>query len=124
MRYSEFEDLPEVRSTMIQPNKCVVGAGKTAEQRQHTRASWYAEVTVKELPCDSMFPTLIVSGEVVNISRGGACIASNVPLVPGCVVQCEMSLPGLGIPLPTLMQVVWVLETDEEKYFWGLRYIV
>ncbi len=122
MPYSDFE-LPG-RSEIIQSLEQFERASKAAEQRQHRRAMWHADVTVKELPSDSVFPTLVVSGQVINISRGGACIASSVPLVPECVVQCEISLPGLEISLPTLMQVVWVEPTDQDKYVWGLRYIV
>ena len=97
---------------------------RAVEQRQHRRAVWQADVNIKELPSDPVFPTLVVSGQVLNISRGGACIASAVPLVPACVVHCEMPLPGLEISLPTLMQVVWVEAIDDDKYVWGLRYVV
>ncbi len=122
MPYSDFE-MP-ARPDTIQSFERYAGASKAVEQRQDRRAIWHAEVTVKELPSDSVFPTLVVSGEVINISRSGACIVSNVPFVPECVVHCDISLPGLEISLPTLMQVVWVEPADQDKYLWGLRYVV
>ena len=122
MPYSDFE-LPG-RPDIIHSVERMAGSSNAIEQRQHRRALWHADVTVKELPSDSVFPTLVVSGQVINISRSGACIVSNVPFVPECVVHCEISLPGLEISLPTLMQVVWVEPADQDKYFWGLRYVV
>ena len=93
-------------------------------QRKNRRTNWRATVRVKELNCDSDFAALAVSGQIVNMSAGGMCIASNVPLIPSATVVCEIELPGIGVSVPTLAQVIWVESTEDENYFWGLRYVV
>ena len=93
-------------------------------QRKNRRANWRATVRVKEMTSDADFAALVVSGQIVNIAAGGMCIASNVPLIPSATVVCEIELPGTGVSVPTLAQVVWVESTEDEQYFWGLRYVV
>jgi hypothetical protein len=123
MEYSQF-NFTDGEPALIQRDMSSLISGAVADQRRHRRVLWRAQVTANELPSDSVFPKLTIAGEVINISAGGVRIISSVPLVPASVVLCSVKLPGLDIPFPTVMQVAWVAKTEDEKYTWGLRYVI
>ncbi len=124
MRYSQFDDFMGMAST---PSRLAINApvfGDTDDLRRHRRVTWHAEVTAKELSSDSVVSKQQVTAAVVNIGAGGICVASCEPLVVASVVQCAINLPGLEIPFPTVMQVMWVAVTQDENYICGLRYVI
>ena len=124
MRYSEFDDFEGRASTPTQIGINATVFGDIDNQRRHRRVGWHTAVTTKELSNDSAISKHKVAAAVVNIGAGGICVVSREPLVVASVVQCEVTLPGLEIPLPTVMQVIWVSATEDENYICGLRYVI
>ena len=49
-----------------------------------------------------------LTGRMENISNGGLCLLTGRLLKPLQVVRCKLSLPGIPIAIPTLLQVRWV----------------
>lgn len=94
------------------------------DQRKHARVFWKAQMVAQELSSDATLPNFKITAEVVNISEGGMCIVSGLPLEAASVLQCEMKLPGVDIRIPTVMQVAWVAVCDGEKFVLGLRYVI
>jgi len=94
------------------------------EQRKHARVTWRAQMIAQQLCSDSTFSNFKVAAEIVNISEGGMCIACDLPIDAGSVLQCDMKIPGLEVRIPTVMQVVWMAVSDGEKFILGLRYVI
>lgn len=89
-------------------------------RRYQPRLAQSAEITIQQFSCEVGG---VISAEVQNLSRGGICIASRVPLMRSSVVQCVIGVPDVGHAIPTLMHVVWVEETGASQYEVGLQYL-
>jgi hypothetical protein len=89
-------------------------------RRHQPRLAQSAEIRIHQFSCEV---SGVIAADVQNLSRGGICIASRVPLMRSSVVQCEIGVPNLRFAIPTLMQVVWVEETGASQYEVGLRYL-
>jgi len=93
------------------------------DRRHHPRLAQSAEICIQPLSLHSEMAGNVVSADVNNLSRGGICIESPVPLLTSSVVQCRIGVPDLLFAIPTLMQVVWLEETGASEYAVGLRYL-
>jgi hypothetical protein len=102
----------------------VSGMLATHDRRRNERVPHNVDVRLQELSPVSGLPNCAVSAQVQNLSRGGICVSSELPLTTSCVVQCEISLPDMPVAIPTLMQVVWVDEIHRAKYVCGLQYLL
>jgi hypothetical protein len=89
-------------------------------RRHQPRLAQSAEIRIRQFSCEL---SGVIVADLQNLSRGGICIASRVPLLRSSVVQCEIGVPNLLFAIPTLMQVVWVEETGASQYEVGLRYL-
>jgi PilZ domain len=89
-------------------------------RRHQPRRVQAAEIRIRQISGET--PSLIFAN-VQNLSRGGICIASRVPLLRSSVVKCEIGIPEMTFAIPALMQVVWVEETCPWEYEVGLRYL-
>jgi len=97
------------------------------ERRQHQRFPQVLEVRAKSLP---PVQTPLISpkefdGRIQNVSRGGACILSTLPLPAASFVKCDINVPDLPISIPTLMQVRWSAKRGHKSvsYLSGLSFI-
>lgn len=103
------------------------GRAQLAERRNHPRLAHSAEISIQQLSPRLERAARVVSAEVQNLSRGGICIGSRVPLMTASVVQCQIGVPDLQFAIPTLMQVVWIEKLDKpgaSQYTVGLRYLL
>ncbi len=92
-------------------------------RRKSRRLVQSAEIRIQQLSPTPDKPEGAIWGEVKNFSDGGICVESPVPLVTSAVVQCRVGVPDLQFAIPTLMQVLWVEETEAAEYAAGLRYL-
>jgi hypothetical protein len=90
------------------------------DRRHQPRLAQSAEIRIQQFSCDT---SGVISADVRNLSRGGICIESRVPLMRSSVVECHIGVPELMFAIPTLMQVVWVEETGAGEYEVGLRFL-
>jgi PilZ domain len=93
------------------------------DRRKTPRLVQAAEIRMQQLSPTAGTPADAILGEVRNFSRGGVCIESPVPLMTSSVVQCQIGMPDPRVAIPTLMQVLWVEETNASEYAAGLRYL-
>jgi PilZ domain len=66
-----------------------------------------------------------IQGRIQNVSEGGVCILSSQPLPLATFVFCEIAMPDIPVPIPSLMQVRWTSKRgkDTHHYMNGLRFI-
>jgi hypothetical protein len=93
------------------------------DRRKTPRLEQTAEIRIQQLSPTAGIPAGAILGEVRNLSRGGMRIETPVPLMTSSVVQCHVGMPDLRFAIPTLMQVLWVEETDASAYAAGVRYL-
>ena len=117
------ETSPEQAPRQSQWREMVAQVMSRNDRRKNPRLAQPAEIRIQQLSPNSSKAEGSVLGEVQNLSRGGMCIASPVPLVTSSVVQCQIGVPDLKFSIPTLMQVLWVEETGAAEYAAGLRYL-
>jgi len=94
------------------------------DRRHHPRLAQSTEIRIQQLSPPIMTAVNMVSADVQNLSRGGICIASPLPLVTSSVVRCQIGVPDLRFAIPSLMQVVWLERTGASEYSVGLRYLL
>jgi hypothetical protein len=94
------------------------------DRRHHRRISQPIEISIQQFSPDAALTSEVVPAAVLNVSRGGMCLASHVPFLTSSVLQCQISVPDLQVVIPTLMQVVWFDKIDQTaRYAVGLRYL-
>ncbi len=124
MGYSQPDDFVDKERAPLFFGLSSIKSGDFFDQRKHDRVSWRAQMVAQELPSDSTLPSFKIAAEVVNISEGGMCVITELPIQAASVLQCEMKLPGVGIRIPTVMQVAWAAIGDGGKFVLGLRYVI
>ena len=90
------------------------------DRRHYPRLAQSGEISIQQLSPRGG-TTKMISADMQNLSRGGICIGSRVPLVTSSVVQCHIGLPRVMYAIPTLMQVVWRENITGSEYAVGLR---
>jgi hypothetical protein len=98
------------------------------DRRQHQRFPHVLEVHARSLP---PIQTPLVSakefeGRIQNLSQGGACILSTLPLPAANFLRCDIAVPDLPVPIPTLMQVRWTAKRGHKtvSYLNGLSFVI
>src|SRR3989442_9426653 len=92
------------------------------EKRQHPRYSF------KESASLAPFSTVLYSNtrersvhaQLQDLSQGGFCLRADRGIKRDQVVRCELSLPGIPLPIPTLMRVRWSLKI-RQGYLIGMQ---
>lgn len=70
-------------------------------------------------------PTKDFDGRIQNVSRGGMCLLSPVPLLTATFVCCEIAMPDVPVAVPTLLQVKWTAKDQRTaSHISGLRFVV
>jgi hypothetical protein len=97
------------------------------ERRQHQRFPQVLDVHARSLPPvqSPLAPPREFDGRIQNLSRGGACILSSLPLPAASFVRCDIAMPDVPIAIPTLMQVRWTAKRGHKSvsYLSGLSFI-
>jgi hypothetical protein len=97
------------------------------ERRQHGRFPQVLEVHARSLPPirNGYSSPREIHGRIQNLSRGGICIVSSLPLPTAAFVSCEIAMPDTPVSIPTLMQVRWSAKRGNkgQQYINGLRFI-
>ena len=97
------------------------------ERRLYQRFPQVLEVRARSLPPvqTPLIPSREFDGRIQNVSKGGACILSSLPLPAASFVHCDISVPDLPITIPALMQVRWSAKRGHKNvsYLSGLSFI-
>jgi len=65
-------------------------------------------------------------GRIHNLSNGGVCILSSVPLQVSTLLCCNFPVMDVPVLIPTLMQVRWTTKHGGKSpsYVSGLQFVV
>lgn len=96
----------------------------SVERRQHDRHAFSCDVQggpSTRLPA----VTTVITGKVVDLSTGGACVIGDRPLAKLTVVPWRFQLPDVPVALPVLAQVRWVepVVSQENMFRLGLTFL-
>lgn len=97
------------------------------ERRKFPRFAWAAKVAFTALPPLELEgePIRQLLGITENIGRGGMAIVSNQPLSLEPLVRCEIPVPGIPTPIPTLLRIRWSQETQPRgAYRLGFQFVL
>lgn len=66
------------------------------------------------------------AGRIHNLSNGGVCILSSLPLQASMFVCCSFPASDVPVAIPTLMQVRWTAKRGNKakSYISGLQFVV
>ncbi len=80
------------------------------DRRQEPRHpfSCQFEGTLSNSPSQLKNQPNTLSGAIVDVSAGGACVVTDEPAEPFALLQARFRVPGVPVPIPSLMQVRWV----------------
>jgi PilZ domain len=100
------------------------------ERRVHERFPQVLDVHARCLisgagPATPILPKEF-DGRIQNLSKGGACILSSVPLSPAAFISCDFPLSDSQVAVPTLMQVRWTAKRGRKppNYISGFEFVV
>ena len=97
------------------------------ERREHPRFPQVLDVHARSLSSvhSTPMPEKEFDGRVQNLSAGGVCILSSLPLPASSFVRCDIAMPDIPVAIPTLMQVRWTAKRGHKtlNYLSGLRFI-
>jgi PilZ domain-containing protein len=84
------------------------------ERRKSPRFAWAAKVVFTALPTIELEGQSVrqLLGMTENIGRGGIAIISSQPLSSAPLVRCEIPVPGIPTPIPTLLRMRWSQKTQ------------
>lgn len=97
------------------------------ERRKFPRFAWAAKVRFTALPTVELEGQSVrqLFGMTENIGRGGMAIVSTHPLCSEPLVRCEIPVPGIPTPIPTLLRIRWSQETQAGgAYRLGFQFIL
>jgi hypothetical protein len=97
-----------------------------SDRRRETRFPHSFEVRVRELPQLGTVqdPEIgVVPGRIQNISQGGVCLVTSIPVETSAVLRCEIAMDDVPLHVPTLMQVRWTQKYSvvPESFISGLE---
>jgi hypothetical protein len=93
------------------------------DQREHTR-HFYKELAA--IPISTIYESnsgRVIRARVHDVSQGGVGMRGNHSVGENQVVRCTLSLPGVPVPVPTLMRVRWNRKV-KNGYMIGLQFII
>lgn len=84
------------------------------ERRKSPRFAWAAKVAFTGLPTVELEgqPITQLLGMTENIGRGGIAIVSSQCPCSEPLVRCEIPVPGIPTPIPTLLRIRWSEKTQ------------
>jgi hypothetical protein len=89
------------------------------ERRIDQRGEFSKPVTI-EVSAATSIET--INAETLNISKGGACIVTDLFLEPGKVVMFKRPSEDMDLKLPGLGEVRWVVSA-EGRFTTGIRFL-
>jgi hypothetical protein len=97
------------------------------DRRQHPRFPQVLEVQAHSLPSGHVGSSVPkqIHGRIQNVSDGGVCIMTPLPLPVASFVCCEIAMLEVPVSIPALMQVRWTSKrgNSSEHYINGLRFV-
>jgi hypothetical protein len=99
-----------------------------SERRQHERFPQVIDVHARSLisgQTTGAHPKEF-DGRIQNLSSGGICILSSIPLQATMFVCCGFPVPDAPVSIPALMQVKWTVKRGGKSpsYISGLQFVV
>jgi hypothetical protein len=96
------------------------------ERRKSPRFAWAAEVAFTALPTVELEGQSVTQflGMTENIGSGGMAIISSQLLSLEPLVRCEIPVPGIPTPIPTLLRIRWSQETQAGAYKSGFQFVL
>ncbi len=99
------------------------------ERRQHERFPQVFDVHTRCLLSvqSKSEPPQEFDGRIQNLSNGGACILSSIPLEPEAFVCCSLPVVDDQVSVPLLMQVRWTVKRGGRKapnYLSGFQFVL
>jgi hypothetical protein len=98
------------------------------ERRQHERFPQVFDVRARSLLSGQTTGPLPkeFAGRIHNLSNGGVCILSSLPLQASMFVCCSFPASDVPVAIPTLMQVRWTAKRGNKakSYISGLQFVV
>src|SRR5687768_15780917 len=99
-----------------------------SEKRQYYRFEVDAEISIHAFPeFDSAHGgEQAMQGRIVDISEGGLCLLTRIPLKVSSPVRCNSPLSSkVPIAVPSLLQVRWAYKGPESlEYRSGLQFLL
>jgi PilZ domain len=94
------------------------------ERRRSERHPASLSVVLREAPALETLPSIpSLSGEMWNISGGGFCAQVSGSSRDSVLLQCEISVAGFPVAIPTLAYVRWV-KNGKPKSLVGLEFLL
>ena len=97
------------------------------ERRKYPRFPQVLEIEVEPVPpFDSPeAPRKSILGRAQNMSKGGICFLSQLPISQSSLLRCEMSAADVPVPIPTLLFVRWTKRPNVrgKSYLSGLQFL-
>jgi hypothetical protein len=98
------------------------------ERREHARFPQTLEVHARSMLSGQVATALPkeFDGRIHNLSNGGVCILSSVPLPVSMFLSCSFPVSDAPVSIPTLMQVRWSTKHGGKSpnYVSGLQFVV
>ena len=97
------------------------------DKRQTPRVSRSIGLRIGMLPRFAVLeePKISLQGVTENVGRGGVCLVTDQVLPLNSVLRCELTVSGLPMEIPTLMQVRWLQKIDDQNnYKIGLQFLL
>jgi hypothetical protein len=98
------------------------------ERRQHERFPQVLEVHARCLLSGEATgaPPKGFDGRIQNLSNGGVCVLSTVPLQAAMFLSCSFPVSDAPVSIPALMQVKWTVKRGNKSpsYISGLQFVV
>jgi hypothetical protein len=87
------------------------------------------EVWVRPLPplgSEGGIKLPAIPGRVQNISQGGICLVTAIPIEKASMLRCEITIGDAPIKIATLAQVRWTRKqsVQDESYLSGLEFLI
>lgn len=96
------------------------------ERRQHTRYPFSCDVTGGPSTRGNQSEiTAVLTGQLVDLSPGGAGVVTDRPLPEFTVIPWRLHLPDVPVALPVLAQVRWVqpVAARDDAFRLGLLFL-
>ena len=98
------------------------------ERRQHERYRHVLDVHTRCLLSTHTTndPPKEFDGRIQNLSNGGVCVLSTVPLQAAMFLSCSFPVSDAPVSIPALMQVKWTVKRGNKSpsYISGLQFVV
>lgn len=98
------------------------------ERRQHERFPQVLEIHARGLRSSHAAgaPPKEFDGRIHNLSNGGVCILSSIPLQAATFICCSFPVADAPVSIPALMQVRWSVKRGNKSpsYISGLQFVV